>query len=236
MLELYLDTASIAEIKKTLPLGVITGITTNQKIFLAEKGCDFKDRVLEILSLIDGPVSVELTKTAGTDEELIAEAVEYSQWNPKNIAVKVPMFGNGRGLRIVAELRKRSVKTNMTALMSPNQVMLASKAGATFASIFYNRVKDAGADPAKITRESRSLLDKIGTETKIIVGSIRKPEDVTEAAIAGADIVTIPYKILTQMPYHPKTEETIKEFDQAWLEFTKTNQTAAAIQVQKPTR
>jgi transaldolase len=221
LIELFLDTASIVEIRNTLPFGVISGITTNQKIFLAEKGCNFKDRVMEILSLVDGPVSVELTKTMGSDEDLVKEAVEYSSWNPKNVTIKVPMFGDGRGLRIVTALRKRNVKTNMTALVSTNQVMLAAKAGATFASIFYNRVKDAGGDAARVTRESRSLLDKMGTETRIIVGSIRKPEDVNEAAIAGAHIVTIPYKILIQMPHHPKTEETIKEFDKAWLEFKK---------------
>jgi transaldolase len=211
----------VSEIRNVLPWGIISGVTTNQKIFLAEKGCNFKERVMEILSLVDGPISVELTKTEGSDEDMIKEAVDYSSWNPKSITVKVPMFGDGRGLRIVTELRKRNVKTNMTVLMSTNQVMLAAKAGATFASIFFNRVKDSGGDAQEVVRGSRSLLDRMDAETRIIVGSIRNPEDVTEAAIAGAHIVTIPYKILTQMPYHPKTEETIKEFDQAWLEFTK---------------
>jgi len=150
---------------------------------------------------------------------LINEAVEYSSWNRKNVTVKVPMFGDGRGLKIVTELNKRSVKTNMTALISANQVMLAGKAGATFASIFFNRVRDAGENAEQVVQESRSLLDSMDSRTRIIAGSMRKPRDVTEAAVAGADIVTIPYKILIQMPYHPKTEETIKEFDQAWLEF-----------------
>ena len=219
MFELFLDTASIVEIKNTLPLGIISGITTNQKIFCNEKGCNFKERTLEILSLFNGPLSVELTKTDGTDKDLISEAAAYARWSPKNIAIKVPMFGNGRGLRIVSELHKRRVKTNMTALMSTNQVMLAAKAGATYASIFYNRVKDAGEDADRVVRESRALLDRMDSKTKIIVGSIRKPEDVTEAAIAGAHIVTIPYKILVQMPFHKKTEETIVEFDRAWQEF-----------------
>jgi transaldolase len=220
-MEIFIDTASVSEIKNVLPWGIISGATTNQKIFLAEKGCNFKERVLEIVSLVDGPVSVELTKTMGTDEDLVNEAVEYSSWNPKKIAAKVPMFGDGRGLRIVSQLRKRDVMTNVTALISTNQVMLAAKVGATFASIFYNRVRDAGEDPEKVTREARSLLDKMNTGTRIIVGSIRKPDDVTQAALAGAHIVTVPYKILIQMPCHPKTEETIKEFDQAWLEFRK---------------
>jgi transaldolase len=216
--ELFLDTASIVEIKNTLPLGIITGVTTNQKIFSAEKGINFKERVEEIVSLVNAPVSVELTKTDGKDEDMVSEAVEYSSWN-KNIVVKVPMFGSGRGLRIIAELRKLNVKTNATALMSTNQVMLASKAGATYVSIFFNRVKDAGEDAERVVRESRSLLEKMDTTSRIIVGSIRKPEDVTQAAIAGAHIVTVPYKILIQMPFHKKTEETIAEFDRAWQEF-----------------
>lgn len=218
-MEIFLDTASIREIKEILPWGLISGVTTNQKIFLAEKGCNFKDRVQEILSLVNGPLSVELTRTNGTDEELIKEALEYSRWSPKNIAIKVPMFGDGRGLKIISQLRKRRVKTNATALISVNQVMLAAKAGATYASIFFNRVKDAGEDAERAVRESRALLDRMGSPTKIIVGSIRRPEDVAQAAVAGTHVITIPYKILTQMPYHKKTEETIAEFDRAWQEF-----------------
>ena len=218
-MEIFLDTASVKEIREILRWGVISGVTTNQKIFLAEKGCNFRERVQEILSLVDGPLSVELTKTDATDDEMIAEAVEYSSWNPKNVTIKVPMFGNGRGLGIISQLGKRNVKTNATALISVNQVMLAAKAGATYASIFFNRVKDAGEDAERVVRDSRALLDRMDTPTKIIVGSIRKPEDVAQAAIAGAHIVTIPYKILTQMPFHEKTEETITEFDRAWQEF-----------------
>jgi transaldolase len=150
---------------------------------------------------------------------MIKEAMEYSKWNSKNIVIKVPMFGDGRGLEIIAKLRKRRVKTNATAIVSVNQVVLAAKAGATYASIFFNRVRDAGEDAERVVRESRSLLDRMQTRTKLIVGSMRKPEDVTQAAIAGAHIVTIPYKILVQMPFHKKTEETIAEFDRAWQEF-----------------
>jgi transaldolase len=217
--DIFLDTASLNEIKEILPWGLITGITTNQKIFLAEKGCNFKKRVKEILSLVNGPLSVELTKTDGTDEEMIKEALEYSRWNLKNMVIKVPMFGDGRGLKIINQLHRRRVKTNATALISVNQVMLAAKAGATFASIFFNRVKDAGEDAERAVRESRALLDRMDSPTKIIVGSIRRPEDVAQAAVAGTHVITIPYKILTQMPYHKKTEETIAEFDRAWQEF-----------------
>lgn len=220
-MEIFLDTASVKELKDILPWGIISGVTTNQKIFLAEKGVNFKDRVLEILSLLDGPISVELTKTACSDDELVEEAEEYSHWNPKNIVIKVPMFGDGRGLRIVSRLRKEKIKTNMTCMITTNQVMLAAKAGATYASIFFNRVRDSGLDPIRVIQESRRIIEEGHFRSKIIVGSIRKPEDVTEAAAAGAHIVTIPHKILVQMPYHQKTEDTIKEFDQAWTEFKK---------------
>jgi len=218
-MELFLDTASVTEIKEILPWSIISGVTTNQKIFCNEKGCNFEERVQEILSLIDGPISVELTKTDGTDEDMINEAASYASWNPKNITIKVPMFGDGRGLRIMTQLHKRNIRTNATALMSVNQVLLAAKAGATYASIFFNRIKDAGEDPERVVRDSRALLDKMSTPTKIIVGSLRKLEDVTQAAISGAHIITIPYKIMIQMPFHKKTEETIAEFDRAWHEF-----------------
>jgi len=220
-MEIFLDTASVKEIREILPWGIISGVTTNQKIFLTEKGVNFRDRVLEILSLVNGPLSVELTKTSGSDEGLVEEANEYSRWNPQNVVIKVPMFKDGRGLRIVNRLKKENIKTNMTCLITTNQVLLAAKAGATYASIFFNRVRDSGEDPLKVIRESKRIIEESRFSTKVIVGSIRKPEDVNEAAVAGAHIITIPYKILVQMPFHSKTEETIKEFDQAWLEFKK---------------
>ena len=218
-MEMFLDTASLKEIEAILPWGVISGITTNQKIFLAEKGVNFRDRVHDILSLVDGPLSVELTKTNCNYEELVEEAKEYASWNPKNVVIKVPMYGNGMGMWIASKLREENIKTNMTVLLTTNQVMLAAKAGATYASIFFNRCKDAGIDPVKVIQDSKKLIEEGGLDTKIIVGSIRKPEDVAEIAVAGAHIITIPYKILVQMPYHPKTQETIAEFDRCWAEF-----------------
>ena len=220
-MELFLDTASVKEIREILPWGIITGVTTNQKIFSVEKGINFKDRVFEILSLVNGPLSVELTNTAGSDDDLVMEAVEYSGWNAKNIVIKVPMFGDGRGLRIVNRLRERNIKTNVTCLITTNQVLLAAKAGATYASIFFNRVRDVGLDAVKTIQESMRIIREGDLSTKIIVGSIRKPEDVHEIAVAGPHVITIPYKVLVQMPFHQKTEDTIKEFDHAWLEFRK---------------
>ncbi len=216
-MELFLDTANLDEIKAILPWGVISGLTTNQKIFLAEKGCNFEDRVKSILALIDGPVSVEVT--SGSLSGLVEEAKNFSRWG-KKIVVKIPMFGNGDGLKATAILRREGIKTNMTALMNPGQALLAAKCGATYASLFFNRIKDAGRDPNQVIRDARVLIDAAHSTTKIIVGSIRKPEDVFHAALAGAHIVTVPYKIMLQMPFDSKTEETIAEFDRAWKEFT----------------
>lgn len=196
-------------------------MTTNQKIFLTtSRDVNFKERVIEILSLINGPVSIELTRTGSSAEELVTEAEQYARWSP-NIVIKVPMWGDGKGLVVASRLRDLGIKTNVTCLMTTNQVLLATKAGATYASIFFNRVRDSGGDPVKVIQESRRIIDGGGFPTRIIVGSIRKPEDVSEAAVAGAHIITIPYKILVQMPHHPKTEETIREFDEAWREYMK---------------
>lgn len=221
MVEIFLDTASVEEIKAILPWGIASGVTTNQKIFLTtSRGVDLKQRVMEILSLIDGPLSVELTKTSSSDDELVEEAKEYAALSP-NIVIKVPMWGDGRGLRIVNRLSRMGIKTNATCLITTNQVLLACRAGATYASIFFNRVKDSGGDPVQVISESRHIIDMGGFKTKIIAGSIRKPEDVYQAALAGAHIVTITYRVLKEMPYHWKTEETIKEFDVAWQEYLK---------------
>lgn len=224
-MEIFLDTANIDEIKEILQWGVISGVTTNQKIFSNEKGINFESRVKEILSAIDAPVSIEVTKTNESDEALVAEAKEYSSWNPKNIAIKIPMFGNGRGLILAKKLHKEKIKTNLTCLITSNQVMLSALAGATYASIFFCRVRDAGEDPVKVIQDSKRMIEESNLPTKIIVGSIRKPEDAAEAAAAGAHIITITPKVLLQMPFHQKTEDTIKEFDHAWLEFKKTEVT-----------
>ena len=173
----------------------------------------------EILSLVDGPVSIELTNTSGSDKDLIDEASKYSRWDPKKIVIKVPMFRDGRGLRIVNRLKTKGIKTNMTCLITPNQLFLAVLAGATYVSIFFNRVRDAGLDAVKTVRESTRIISDCGSPAELIVGSIRKPDDVYEIATASPHVITIPYKILTQMPFHQKTEDTIKEFDQAWQEF-----------------
>ncbi len=216
MVQIFLDTASLNEIEEISTWGLIDGVTTNQKIFLAEGGVDFKKRVLDICNIVDGPISVETTKNNVHD--LLDEAREYASWH-KNIVIKVAMFGNGDGLKVVNQLTKEAIRTNMTVMMTFNQLVLATKAGATFVSLFYNRAKEAGQDPNQIIRDYVAFAKEGGYSSKLIVGSIRTPDDVSTAIACGAHVMTIPTKILKIMPFNKRTEETIVEFDQAWIDF-----------------
>lgn len=216
MVQFFLDTASSKEIEEFTRWGIADGVTTNQKIFLSEGGVDFKQRILEICSLVNGPVSVETTKS--TVSNLLAEAREYSSWH-KNVVVKVAMYGDGRGLQVVQQLAKEHIKTNMTVMMTFNQLVLAAKAGATYVSLFFNRSKEAGEDPLKIIRDYVTLAKEHDLSARLIVGSIRTPDDVASAVAAGAHIMTVPTKILKQMPFNKRTDETIEEFDKAWQDF-----------------
>jgi transaldolase len=218
--KIFLDTASADEIAEFLSRGIGDGVTTNQKIFLSEGNVDFKKRVLEICNMKkDWPVSVETT-THGF-EELVEEAREYASWHG-NVVVKAAMDKDGVGLKVVKKLHDQGIRTNMTVMVTFNQLYLAEKAGATFVSLFFNRARDAGLDPVKTIREIMPVLER-ETKSKLIVGSIRKTEDVEEIVSAGAHIATITPKVLQQMPFHQKTEETIKEFDDAWKEFVAKN-------------
>jgi transaldolase len=214
--QIFLDTASLTEIEELAQWGIADGVTTNQKIFLSEGGVDFKKRVLDICRLVNGPISVETT--TNTIPELLAEAREYASWH-KNVVVKVAMTADGKGLKVVHQLSKEHIRTNMTLMMTYNQLVLAAKAGATFVSLFYNRSKEAGEDPVRIIKDYVATARDSKLEAKLIVGSIRTPEDVAMAMAAGAHIVTIPSKILMQMPFNKRTEETREEFDRAWQEF-----------------
>lgn len=226
MTKIFLDTASVDEIREFLSRGIGDGVTSNQKIFLAEGNVDFKQRVLEICNMKRAwPVSVETTKK-GFDE-LVEEAKLYAGWH-KNVVVKVAMDKDGTGLKVVKKLHDLGIPTNMTVMVTFNQLYLSAKAGATYVSLFFNRARDAGLDPVKIIHEIMPYLDK-NPGSELIVGSIRKPEDVEEIVSAGAHIATITPKVLQAMPFHPKTEETIKEFDDAWTEFVAKNHIALPV-------
>jgi len=232
---IFLDSANINDIRKYLAYGIISGITTNQKIWLKERGVDFQKRLIEILKVVGSgrPVSVELTKTdAVHDAELIQEAENYSQLKGE-VVIKVPMWGDGRGLRIAHKLIIENIPVNMTCCISVNQAILACELGVEYVSLFYNRIKDyllkeegLREENALITTKNvfiktRNFIDTQNFSTKIIAGSIRKPEDVMNALCSGAHIATITPEVLEKLPFHPKTEETIKEFDNCWRKFQK---------------
>ena len=215
-MEIFLDTANLDEITNILPWGIIKGVTTNQKIFLKEKGVNFEEQSKKILKMVyPHPVSLEGPNNL---DELIETAHEYNTWG-ENVIIKVPMLADGSGLKAVTILEAEGIKTNVTAMMTVNQAFLAITAGASYASLFFNRIRDSGDDPVEVIKQSRKIIEEGDYKTKLIVGSIRTPEDVIEIASAGPHIITIPYKILDQMPYHDTTVKTLKEFEQAWDEF-----------------
>ena len=209
-MQLFIDTGNIDEIREIARWGVAAGVTTNPKILSKERG-DLKSRVMEILSLVPGPLSVEVT-TNDLDEMLV-EAKKFAAWS-EHIVVKLPM--SPAGLESASLLRAHGIKTNVTAIMTVSQCMLAALAGATYASIFYSRINDINQDGLEVIRQSAALYKRSGFTTKIIVGSIRIPTQITDAAMAGADITTVPYKFFSQLAYHPQTEKTIQEFLEAW--------------------
>lgn len=209
-MELYIDTANLEEIKEIARWGILRGVTTNPKIFSSEE-VDLKTRVEEILAVLPGPLSLEVT--TNDLDEMIVEAQTYASWS-EHVVVKVPM--GPTGLQAVRLLSQKGIKTNVTAIMTVNQAMLAALAGATYASIFFARINDIGHDGSEVIRQTVKLYRQSGFATKIIVGSIRLLTQINEAALAGADIVTVPYKFFAPLATHPQTEKTIQEFLDAW--------------------
>lgn len=216
---IFVDTANIEDIKTWKERGVCDGVTTNQKIFLTEKGVDFKKTVLRICAFTKVPVSVELTEHQSV-EKMVKEAKIFAAWS-KYVVVKVPMTPDGMGLAVLQKLKKLGIKTNATLMMSFEQMFLSIIAGATYASIFYNRAKDAGYDPQEIIRRTRVFIDAGSYKSQIITGSIRDIRDVGNAFAAGSDIVTTPPKILDLMLKEEMTQKTMEEFDAAWKAFKK---------------
>ena len=216
-MEFFLDTASAEEVRKIVPWGVVSGLTTNQRKFLEQGGVDFKERALELIALVNGPVSLELTSRGVADQ--VHEALEYYSWDPNHVVVKVAMRRDGSGLETIHKLHYRGIPVNATVMMTPAQAVLAAKAGANYVSLFFNRIKEAGDDPVLAINQTRKILDKAALKARIIAGSIRQPRDFIDAALAGADIVTMPYGVMVQLPFHSMSEQVIEEFDKAWLEF-----------------
>lgn len=207
-MKIFVDTANIDEIRKANDLGVICGVTTNPSL-IAREGRDLKEVINEICSIVDGPISAEVM--AITAPEMIEEGIKLAEIH-KNIVIKIPMCEEG--LKAAKELSKRGIKTNVTLIFSPVQALLAARAGATYVSPFLGRLDDIGNPGIDIVSQISDMFKIHGITTEIISASIRNPMHVLDAALAGSDIATIPYNVITQMVKHPLTDAGMEKFVQ----------------------
>ena len=205
-MKFFIDTANIDEIKKANALGLLDGVTTNPSL-VAKEGRELKGLIKEICSLVAGPVSAEVVSL--DFEGMLKEARELAKW-AANIVVKIPL--NTEGLRAVKSLKAEGVATNMTLCFSPIQALMAAKAGAAYISPFVGRLDDVGQNGMELVEQIAAIYGNYGYETEIIVASIRNPIHVLDAALIGADIATIPYKVMEQLIKHPLTDIGIEKF------------------------
>ena len=209
-MKIFLDTANIEHIMEANALDVIDGVTTNPSL-IAKEGRKFEDVVKEICTIVDGPISAEaVTEKA---ETMFEEAKELSKIHD-NIVIKIPM--TAEGLKATKMCSRAGIKTNVTLVFSANQALLAAKAGATYVSPFVGRIDDITEYGMELVRRIALIFSNYGIRTEIIVASVRNPLHVLEAAEAGADIATIPYKVLMQMVKHPLTDIGIERFMKDW--------------------
>ncbi len=212
----FLDSADIEEIRKAAGWGVIDGVTTNPSLVAKSGGRDFHGLIREIASLVEGPVSAEVTSL--DPEGMVAEGRALAAVAP-NVAVKIPM---GRdGMTACSQLTREGIAVNVTLVFSPQQALLAAAAGAAYVSPFVARLDDIGEDGIGLVGDIVELFDIHNITTEIIAASIRHPRHVAEAALAGADIATVPLAVLEKCFDHPLTESGIKKFLADWEEFGK---------------
>ena len=204
----FVDTANVEDIKKANDMGVICGVTTNPSL-IAKEGRNFNEVIAEIASIVDGPISGEVKATTVDAEGMIAEGREIAKIHP-NMVVKIPM--TVEGLKAVKVLNSEGIKTNVTLVFSANQALLAARAGATYVSPFLGRLDDISQQGIDLIRQIAEIFEVAGLDTQIIAASIRNPIHVTDCALAGADIATVPYKVIEQMTKHPLTDQGIEKF------------------------
>ena len=209
-MKIFIDTANVDEIRTANDLGVICGVTTNPSL-IAKEGRDFVEVVKEITDIVDGPISAEVISLEA--DGMVAEAMELVKIH-KNIVIKLPMCAEG--LKACKILTSKGIKTNVTLIFNAAQALLAAKAGATYVSPFVGRVDDTGWDGISLISEIAEIFDIHGIESEIISASIRTVNHAIESAKAGADIATIPYKVILQMIDHPLTTAGIARFLKDW--------------------
>ncbi|MBQ4506688.1 MAG: fructose-6-phosphate aldolase [Firmicutes bacterium] len=213
-MKFFIDTANVDEIREAASMGIICGVTTNPSL-IAKEGRDFGEVIREITSIVDGPISGEVKATTTDAEGMIKEGREIAAIHP-NMVVKIPM--TAEGLKAVKVLSAEGIKTNVTLIFSANQALLAARAGATYVSPFLGRLDDinmSGVDLIRTISDIFAMYDDIKTE--IICASVRGTMHVTDCALAGGDIATVPYKVLMQMVKHPLTDQGIEKFKKDYL-------------------
>jgi transaldolase len=209
-MELYIDTANLNEIRQANEMGVLDGVTTNPSL-VAKEGANFHERLAEICEIVKGPVSAEVVST--NHDGMIAEADELVKIAP-NIVIKLPCIVDG--LKACKTLSDRGVRVNMTLCFQPLQALMVAKAGAFLVSPFVGRVDDVAADGMEIIQQIRTIYDNYGYDTKILAASIRHPIHMLQSALIGADVATVPFKVIEQFMKHPLTDVGLKAFLVDW--------------------
>ena len=209
-MKLFLDSANIDEIKKVNELGVISGVTTNPSL-IAKEGRDFKETIREIASTVSGPVFAEVVSPEA--DGMVTEAEKLASIAP-NVVIKIPM--TEEGLKAVSRLSAGGIKTNVTLVFSPSQALLAANAGASYVSSFVGRLDDVSNNGLSVIGDIASIFRLHRIETEVLAASIRGPQDVTDAALRGASVATVPFKVIMQMIKHPLTDDGLRRFEEDW--------------------
>ena len=207
-MKFFIDTANVEEIRKANDMGIICGVTTNPSL-IAKEGRDFKEVIKEITTIVNGPISGEVKATTTKAEDIIKEAREIASIN-SNIIVKIPITADG--LKAVNVLSKEGIKTNVTLIFNSTQALFAAKAGATYVSPFLGRLDDIATPGINLIKEISEIFKNYDISTEIICASIRSPLHIAQCALAGADIATVPYKVIEQCLKHPLTDIGIEKF------------------------
>ena len=207
-MKFFIDTAKVEDIKKASDMGVICGVTTNPSL-IAKEGRVFEEVIREITAIVDGPISGEVKATTTDAEGMIAEGKSIAAIHP-NMVVKIPM--TAEGLKACKVLAEEGIKVNMTLIFTANQALLAARAGAAYVSPFLGRLDDISVRGIDLIREISEMFSIADLDTEIIAASVRNPIHVTDCALAGADIATVPYKVIEQMIKHPLTDQGIEQF------------------------
>ena len=212
-MKFFIDTANVDEIRKANDMGIICGVTTNPSL-IAKEGRDFKEVIKEITSIVDGAISGEVKATTVTAEDMIEEAREIAAIHP-NMVVKIPM--TAEGLKAVKVLSKEGIKTNVTLIFNASQALFAARAGATYVSPFLGRLDDIATPGIDLIRTISEIFAMQNIDTEIIFASVRNPIHIIDCAKAGADIATVPYKVIEQCLKHPLTDAGIEKFKKDYI-------------------